>query len=157
MPVDLELAAAQWGAYVAAFVSAGWHAIEVPPADDCPDSVFVEDTAVVYRSVAVVCRPGADTRRPEVEGVAPVLESLGYSTDRIRAPGTLDGGDVMKVGDTIYVGESGRTNADGVRQLRAILGPVGATSSRFRSPRCSISRPPSPPYPTDRSSATRPP
>lgn len=126
-PVDYERALGQWAGYVEALRSAGWKAVEVLPADDCPDGVFVEDTMVVYRNVAVIARPGADPRRPEVIEAEKAIEGLGYSLNRIRPPGTLDGGDVLKVGDTIYVGRGGRTNTEGVAQLRAILGPVGAT------------------------------
>ncbi len=127
VPVDVELAHRQWQGYVDAMASSGWDLIEVPPADDCPDAVFVEDTVVMYRNVAVLTRPGADSRKPEVEGVTKVVESLGCSVNRIHGPGTLDGGDVLKIGDTVYVGRGGRTNADGIRQLRAILEPLGAT------------------------------
>ena len=127
VPVDPALALRQWEAYVAALVSAGWDLVEVPPADDCPDAVFVEDTVVMYRNVGVIARPGADERKPEILDTEKVLESLGCSLNRIHAPGTLDGGDVLKVGDTVYVGRGGRTNAQGVAQLRAILQPLGAT------------------------------
>jgi dimethylargininase len=123
--VDDRLALRQWGAYCDAMVSAGWELLEVPPADDCPDAVFVEDAVLVCEGVAVITRPGADVRRPEVEEVAKVVASLGYSMNRIQPPGTLDGGDVLKVDDTVYVGWGGRTNGDGVRQLRAMLGPLG--------------------------------
>jgi dimethylargininase len=104
---------------------AGWELLEVPPADDCPDAVFVEDTVVVCESVAVITRPGAPMRRPELGEVDRVVESLGYTMHRIHPPGTLDGGDVLKVGDTVYVGCGGRTNRDGVQQLRAVLAPLG--------------------------------
>jgi dimethylargininase len=124
---DLTKALQQWNGYVAALQNAGWETIEVPPAHDCPDAVFVEDTMVVYRNVAVISRPGADARKPEVHDAEKTVESLGYSINRIRPPGTLDGGDVLKVGDTVYVARGGRTNAEGIRQLRAILEPIGAT------------------------------
>jgi dimethylargininase len=124
--VDYALACAQWDGYVAALHASGWRTVEVPPAADCPDSVFVEDTMVVYKTVAVIARPGADSRKPETVEAEKVIDELGYAVAHIRAPGTLDGGDVLKVGDTIYVGRGGRTNADGVRQLRSILAPLGA-------------------------------
>lgn len=127
VPVDPQLALRQWQGYEQAMQSAGWDLIEVPPADDCPDAVFVEDTVVVYKNVAVITRPGADARKPEVIEVEKTLETVGLSMNRIEAPGTLDGGDVLKVGDTIYVGRGGRTNSDGIRQLRSILEPIGAT------------------------------
>jgi dimethylargininase len=126
VPVDEALAHEQWEVYVAAMEAYGWEAIEVPAADDCPDAVFVEDTVVLWRNVAVISRPGADSRKPEIVAVEQVLAGLGCSLNRIEAPGTLDGGDVLKVGDTVYVGRGGRTNAEGIRQLRSILAPLGA-------------------------------
>ncbi len=126
-PVDLELALRQWQVYVDTLRDVGWEVVEVPPALDCPDSVFVEDTVLMYRNVAVICRPGADERTPEVLDVEPIVEGLGCSINRIRTPGTLDGGDVLKIGDTVYVGRGGRTNGEGIRQLREILEPLGAT------------------------------
>jgi dimethylargininase len=126
-PVDLHLAAKQWHGYVDALAGAGWMVHEVPAADGCPDAVFVEDTVVMYRNVAVITRPGAAARRPETDAVEEVVAALGCSVNRIREPGTLDGGDVLKVGTTVYVGRGGRTNAEGIRQLRAILGPLGAS------------------------------
>jgi dimethylargininase len=117
--VDVDLAARQWRSYVEVMVAAGWRVVAVPPADDCPDAVFVEDPVVVYRDVAVVARSGAPSRRAETTGVEEAL--AGYDLRRIDAPGTLDGGDVLEVGDTVYVGRSGRTNDDGVRQLAGHL------------------------------------
>lgn len=125
--LDVELAYKQWRAYVDALEQAGWRTVPVPAADDCPDSVFVEDAVVVYKNVAVLTRPGAAARRGEVAGVEAVVEELGCSINRIREPGTLDGGDVLKIGATVYVGRGGRTNAAGIRQLRDILSPLGAT------------------------------
>jgi dimethylargininase len=124
--VDVDLAVEQWEAYAEALRTHGWETIEVDPADDCPDSVFVEDTVVMYRNVALITRPGAEARRDETEGVEEAVASLGCSVNWIWEPGTLDGGDVLKVGDTIYVGRGGRTNAAGVQQLRAAFEPLGA-------------------------------
>jgi dimethylargininase len=117
--VDVGLALRQWESYVDALAAAGWEVVEVVPADDCPDAVFVEDPVVVYGKTAVVARSGAVRRRAETAGVEAAL--TGYDIRRIEAPGTLDGGDVLKVGDTVYVGRSGRTNDDGIRQLAAHL------------------------------------
>ena len=125
-PVDFDLASKQWDSYVTALEQHGWETVLVPPAPDCPDGVFIEDPVVVYRSVAVITRPGALSRRPETDAVEPVVAALGYAVGRITEPGTLDGGDVLKVGDTLYAGRGGRTNAEGVRQLRAVLAPLGA-------------------------------
>jgi dimethylargininase len=126
VPVDHALAVDQWGHYVALLQRYDWETVEVAPADDCPDSVFVEDTLVVYKNAALICRPGAASRRPEITQAQRTIERLGYSIDRIQEPGTLEGGDVLKVGDLIYVGRSARTNGDGVAQLRRIFEPLGA-------------------------------
>jgi dimethylargininase len=125
-PIDLPLALRQWDAYVQALEDNGWPTLEVPPADECPDSVFVEDTMVVYGTTAVIARPGADERKPETVDAGKTIEQLGYSIARIAAPGTLDGGDVLKIGNTVYVGRGGRTNAEGIAQFQAILAPLGA-------------------------------
>jgi dimethylargininase len=125
-PVDLDLARRQWDGYVDALHHEGWETIEVPAADDCPDAVFVEDTVVVYGDLAVVTRPGADERKPETPAVEEVLRDLDYRIDRIEAPGTLDGGDVLKHDGTVWVGTGGRTNQTGVEQLAAALEPEGA-------------------------------
>jgi dimethylargininase len=117
--VDVALAGRQWESYVDALTDAGWEVVEVAPADDCPDAVFVEDPVVVHGRTAVIARSGAVRRRAETAGVEAAL--AGYDILRIEAPGTLDGGDVLKVGDTIYVGRGGRTNDDGIRQLTGLL------------------------------------
>ena len=91
-----------------------------------PDSVFVEDTAVMFGSLAILANPGAAERRDEVAGTAGTLAALGCRTVAIVGTGRLDGGDVLKLGRRVYVGRGGRTNAEGVRQLRAALTPLGA-------------------------------
>jgi dimethylargininase len=126
VPVDYELALNQWEHYVALLQRYGWQTTEVAPADDCPDSVFVEDTMVVYKNAAMISRPGAASRRPEITGAERTIERFGYSIDRIQEPGTLEGGDVLKVGDLMYVGRSARTSAEGVAQMRGIFEPLGA-------------------------------
>jgi dimethylargininase len=120
--VDVELARSQHAAYGDALAASGWAIRPAPAADDCPDSVFVEDAVVVCEDLAVLARPGAAVRRPEVDGVAQAVRSLGLRTARIKEPGTLDGGDVLQAGSTVYVGRGGRTNGEGIRQLRALLG-----------------------------------
>ena len=126
VPVNVPNAVKQWSGYVEALRHGGWDVREVEPADDCPDAVFVEDSVVMFRNVAVSTNPGAQSRLGEVTGTRALVEELGCSLNQIKAPGTLDGGDILKVGDTIYVGRGGRTNAEGVAQLRAILTPLGA-------------------------------
>ncbi|WP_017792416.1 dimethylargininase [Leucobacter salsicius] len=125
--VDIDRAREEWRGYVSALQAHGWQTIEVEQADDCPDSVFIEDTVVMYKNVAVISRPGADSRKPETDGTRKALEELGCAIAEIREPGTLDGGDVLKVGDTVYVGRGGRTNGEGIAQLRRHLTPLGAT------------------------------
>jgi dimethylargininase len=126
-PVDLDLARAQHRAYRDALGAAGWSVRDVEPADDCPDSVFVEDTVIVCDGVAVITRSGAPQRRPETVGTESAVRAAGLELVRIVDPGTLDGGDVLQVGATVYVGRGGRTNADGIRQLRSHLAPLGRT------------------------------
>jgi dimethylargininase len=123
--IDTELADQQWDAYVAALDAAGWDTTEVSWADQLADSVFIEDTVVVVDDIAVVTRPGAESRRPEIVAAETTARELGLRIHRIEGDGTLEGGDVLQVGTTVYVGRSGRTNAEGVRQLRNILAPRG--------------------------------
>jgi dimethylargininase len=127
VPVDLALARAQHAAYADALAASGWIIAAAPVAEDCPDSVFIEDTVVVCEDLAVLARPGAPARRAEVAGVAGMVGSLGLRTAQIQEPGTLDGGDVLQTGHTVYVGRGGRTNGAGIRQLRALLAPLGRT------------------------------
>ncbi|MFG2053116.1 dimethylargininase [Micromonospora sp. NPDC048930] len=125
--VDVARARRQHEAYRAALVDAGWQVREVSPADHCPDSVFVEDTVVVCTDLAVVTRPGAPQRRPETPGTEKAVREAGLEVVHIEAPGTLDGGDVLQVGTTVYVGLGGRTNPAGAAQLRAHLATRGRT------------------------------
>jgi dimethylargininase len=127
VPADGALAVRQHAAYVEAVARAGWSVREVSAADDLPDSAFVEDTVVVLDDLAVVTRPGAGERRAEVAGAEEAIRSLGLAVVRIEAPGTLDGGDVLQVGRTVYVGRSGRTNGEGIRQLRRHASTRGRT------------------------------
>jgi dimethylargininase len=123
--VDVALAVRQHAAYVEALERCGWRVVFVPPAEDCPDSVFVEDTVVVCAGLAVLARPGAAERRMEVTAVEPVVRELGLDLACVEAPGCLDGGDVLQVGDTVYVGLGGRTNDAAARQLAGLLEPRG--------------------------------
>jgi dimethylargininase len=124
-PIDQQLADEQWERYVLAFEENGWKTREVPAAPDLADSVFVEDAVVLFGNTAVLTSPGALSRRGETEGVEEAVRELGFDVEAIELPGTLDGGDVLKSGDKVYVGRSGRTNAEGIAQLRAIVSPLG--------------------------------
>ena len=119
--VDVELAQRQWQEYVDVLRRRGWSVVEAPPVDDCPDGVFIEDQVVVHGDVAVLCRSGAPERRAERAGVREAVEAYGYRTVEVEAPGTLDGGDVLKHGHLVWVGVGGRTNLAGVDQLRTAL------------------------------------
>lgn len=124
-PVDVSLALQQWHGYVDILSYNGVEVTEVEPADDYPDAVFVEDTAVVCDDLAVITRPGAPQRRAETVGTRAALAAAGYRIADISAPATLDGGDVLKVEDTVYVGLTARTNLEGVQQLRDLSAPLG--------------------------------
>ncbi len=123
-PIDLARARAQHDAYERALERAGCVIVRAEPAPDLPDAVFVEDTAVVFDEVGIVLRPGAVSRRPEVPAVAAVLSRFRTLHD-IRAPGTIDGGDVVVAGRRVLIGRSSRTNDEGIAQLRRIVEPLG--------------------------------
>ncbi|GAA2232375.1 N(G),N(G)-dimethylarginine dimethylaminohydrolase [Promicromonospora sukumoe] len=125
VPVDPALAARQWTGYVDVFRDLGWSVRELPAADAHPDGVFVEDAVVVFDDLIVLTRPGALSRRGEIESMRPVAGATGREVAEIAEPGTLEGGDILKVGSTVYVGRTARTNADGAGQLRALLEPRG--------------------------------
>jgi dimethylargininase len=125
VPVDADLAAQQWSRYVDVFRDLGWDVRELPAADSHPDGVFVEDTVVIFDDLAVLTRPGALSRRGEIESMRPATAATGREVVEITGPGTLEGGDILKVGRTVYVGRTARTNAEGAAQLRSLLEPRG--------------------------------
>jgi dimethylargininase len=124
--IDIEKAQAQHAAYEECLRVMGMEVIALPAESALPDSVFVEDPAIVLDEVAVLTRPGAESRRAEGETLAAVLAQF-RPLERIAAPATLEGGDVMRVDKTLYVGASARSNAEGVAQLSEILKPFGYT------------------------------
>jgi dimethylargininase len=121
---NLELAREQHAAYVAALETTGAVVTVLPEEPDLPDATFVEDTVIVLDELAVLCRPGAKSREPEVARIKSVIEKH-RKVESILAPGTLEGGDVLCVGRTVYVGLSSRTNVEGLRQLRQIIARFG--------------------------------
>jgi dimethylargininase len=123
-PIDSERAAAQHRAYREALAACGASVVALPPIDSLPDSVFVEDTAVVLDTLAILTRPGVESRRPEIAAVEGEVERL-RPVARVRAPATLEGGDVLRAGCTLYVGLSPRTNAAGAAALRELAAPAG--------------------------------
>ena len=123
-PVELELAKRQWDGYVAALHRNGWPTVVIDADDAMPDCVFVEDTVVMFGDLAVITNPRQPARNPEIIAVQRIIGELGLETTAITE-GTLDGGDVLKVGSQVYVGLSGTTNAAAIEQLAGILAPRG--------------------------------
>jgi dimethylargininase len=109
--------------------------VNVPTAPGLADSVFIEDTAMVLDEVAVMCRPGAESRRAEVEGVVDVLQQY-RPLASIQPPGTLDGGDLLQVGKVIYAGLSTRSNQSGIEQLRSIVSDYGYSVEAVETTQC---------------------
>ena len=122
---DLEKAREQHRSYVAALEGCGLEVTVLDADERYPDSAFVEDTAVVTDRCAIVTNPGAKERQGEVHEVEMALAGPYGDVERITDPGTVDGGDVLQVGDHFFVGLSRRTNREGARQLSAILHRYG--------------------------------
>lgn len=124
--IDLAVARRQHESYERALAEAGCRVNRIAAGDDMPDSVFIEDAAVVVDELAVVTRPGAESRRGETAAVASALAPYRRLVT-IEPPGTLDGGDVLRVGRRVFVGESARTNAAAMSQMARHLAPFGYT------------------------------
>lgn len=123
-PIDVDVARAQHREYVMALKALGCTVLELPAEPDLPDSVFVEDTAFILPELAVITRPGADSRSPETESIVQALTPLTRFV-RVREPATVDGGDVLVLGKNIYVGLSTRSNRAAIDQLNEMLGDYG--------------------------------
>jgi dimethylargininase len=124
--IDVAVARAQHRDYQSVLRAAGARVTELPPLDDLPDATFVEDAAIVLDECAVLAPMGAASRKPESESMAAALAPH-RRIEWLTAPATLDGGDVLRLGRSIYVGQTPRTNAAAVAQLRALTGPLGYT------------------------------
>jgi dimethylargininase len=122
--IDWNVAARQHDDYCKVLESLGCELRKLPASPDLPDCVFVEDSCVVLDELAVIARPGAESRREETRAVADVLREF-RQLRFLEAPGTLDGGDVLRLGRHLYVGRSRRTNEAGIEQLRAVVEPIG--------------------------------
>ena len=123
VPIDAASAAEQHSAYERALSGAGFQIVRLPELADDPDAVFVEDTALLLDDHAVITRPGAASRIGETDSTAAGLERE-FELHRIEA-GFLDGGDVLRIGRTLYVGQSSRTDAAGINSLRTLVEPLG--------------------------------
>lgn len=119
--IDTNLAKKQWQGYVDALEKNGWPTKTIPPLDSAPDAVFIEDAFVMFGpNLAVITSPGAEPRKPETEGIEEILKTNGIEARRLEK-GTLDGGDVLKIGNTVYVGQGGRTSKEGIESLQKVL------------------------------------
>ena len=123
-PINVSLARQQHHQYEQALSTSGCRIISIGEESDLPDAVFIEDTAVVLDEIAVITRSGAISRRAETPSVAAALNQF-RQLAIIEAPGALEGGDVLRLGKYIFVGESKRSNREGVAQLRSITSPYG--------------------------------
>jgi len=126
---DIERAVEQHRAYCEALESCGLELIRLPPDEQHPDSTFVEDTALLTARGAVITRPGAESRRGEIDAIESALREHYGELQFIRAPGTVDAGDVCEAGEHFFIGISRRTNEEGAKQLARWLDSLGYTSS----------------------------
>ena len=123
-PINYPLACEQHRAYEQSIQALGHQVISLPPESDFPDSVFVEDTALILDEFAVMLRPGAESRLGEVPSIARALHPYRHLY-YLQDPATIDGGDILLVGQHVYIGLSSRSNREAVRQISEILEPRG--------------------------------
>ena len=123
-PVDVQVATNQHAEYERVLASCGCRILRAPATPELADGVFVEDTALVLDEVAVMMRPGARSRRPEIASIEELLSEY-RPLRRIEAPGTLDGGDILRIGRRVFVGRTSRSNRSGIAQLIAAVEPFG--------------------------------
>ncbi len=126
---DYKKAYAQHEAYIEALKECDVNVTILEPLEAFPDSVFVEDTAILTEKCAILTNPGAQTRKGEEHSIYEALQQFYSTIELIAAPGTIEGGDVMRVGDHFYVGLSSRTNNEGFSQFQNILKKYGYTAS----------------------------
>lgn len=122
--LDVNRARSQHADYRQMLADAGYDVTTVPTDEDCPDCPFIEDTAVVLDDFAIITRPGAPERRPETGPVAAALAEM-MPLYEIAGPGTVDGGDVMRIGKTVFIGRSARTNDAGIAQFAELASAGG--------------------------------
>ena len=126
---DYSKALVQHADYIEALRECGLQVSVLPADEDFPDSTFVEDAAILTRHCAILCNPGAPTRNLETRSVLPAIRRFYTAIETIETPGTVEGGDIMMVGDHYYIGLSQRTNQAGAEQLMAILKKYGMRGS----------------------------
>jgi len=125
---------AEHEAYVAALRTAGVDVTVLPPLEDFPDSIFVEDPALVFTQGAILLRPGAETRAGETAEIAPVLQSMFETVLDLPTPGFADGGDVLVTPQAVMIGLSARTDRAGAEGLRAALSTLGRKAEIVQTP-----------------------
>jgi dimethylargininase len=121
-PIDLNIARAQHQAYEQLLGTLGARVLSLPAEPDLPDSMFVEDPAIVLDELAVIFPLGTASRRPEAASLARAISKF-RNLEHVTLPGTLEGGDILRIGNRLFVGVTQRSNAEGIRQLAAILAP----------------------------------
>ena len=121
-PIDLEKARAQHRAYEALLEKLGARVHSLPGEPDLPDSMFVEDPAIVLEELAVILPLGTEARRREAQSLAQTLAKF-RKLEYVAIPGALEGGDILRIGRKLFAGLSSRTNAEGIRQLATIVAP----------------------------------
>lgn len=124
--IDVSIARDQHARYEACLTELGYELIKLSPQTDYPDSVFVEDTAVILPELAIITRPGAATRRGETKSIAAALQPFRVLF-HIEEPGIIDGGDVLVAGKTIFIGVTSRTNSEAISQIKSIVSSSGYT------------------------------
>jgi len=124
IPINMDKAREQHHAYEAALASLGARVVSLPEEPELPDSMFVEDPAIVLEEIAVVFPLGTETRRREAASLAKAIAEF-RKLEYVTLPGTVEGGDILQIGRKLFVGLTARTNEEGIRQLRTIVAPYG--------------------------------
>ena len=132
--IDLPRAVRQHRNYQELLKSIGASVVEIPADDDCPDCCFLEDTAIILDEVAIRTRPGSEARRREVDGVLPTVRKFRRDISEIEPPATLEGGDMLRVGRTLFVGLTERSSREGIKQLQKYAAPHGYTVTAVEVP-----------------------
>ena len=126
---NYEQAMIQHQSYIDALTKCGLDVLVLEPCEEYPDSTFVEDVALITPNCAIITRPGVPSRRGEVHEIGFLLKQKFNNIEAIEAPGTIEGGDIMMIGDYYYIGLSERTNLEGAKQIIQILSKYGMSGS----------------------------
>jgi dimethylargininase len=131
-PPNYVKALEQHAEYISALQACGLEVLVLPPDEQFPDSTFVEDVALLTHDCAIITNPGAPSRRGETQGIKDVLREFYINIETVRAPGTVEAGDIMQVGSHFFIGLSARTNSEGARQVIEYLKKYGMSGSVLR-------------------------